>query len=126
MDASREIEHFIELERAVWQALKDGDAATDARLLSDEFLGVYATGIASKSDHVGQLQRGPSVAWYDLSRPQMMILAERVVALSYFARWARAPISDTTEPESMYVTSIWRLEQGVWKNVFSQDTHSRD
>lgn len=62
MGASRKIEHFMELERAVWQALKDGDAATDARLLSDEFLGMHAARIATKGDHVGQLKHGPTVA----------------------------------------------------------------
>lgn len=54
-----------------------------------------------------------------------MILAEGVVAPSYFARWARAPISDTNEPEPMYVTSIWRPQLGACRNVFSQDTVSR-
>ena len=98
---SYEIEHFIELERAVWQALKDGDATADARLLSDDFRGVYRTGMAAKSDHLAQLQRGPSVAWYELSNPEMMVLAEGLVALSYFAHWARAPLQSATEPESM-------------------------
>jgi hypothetical protein len=122
MGESHGIDHFVELERAVWQALKDGDATADARLLSDDFHGVYASGFARKSDHVAQLQSGPTVAWYELSRAQMMVLAEDVVALSYFVRWARAPLQSTVEPESMYITSIWRLELGVWKNVFSQDT----
>jgi hypothetical protein len=122
---SYEIEHFIKLERAVWQALKDGDATADARLLSDDFRGVYRTGMAAKSDHLAQLQRGPSVAWYELSNPEMMVLGEGLVALSYFAHWARAPLQSATEPESMVITSIWRLQQGAWKNVFSQDTDLR-
>ena len=125
LGASARIETFIELEQAVWQALMDGDAAADARLLSDDFVGVYATGIATKGDHLAQLHNGPSVARYAMFAPKMRVLAESVVALSYLVRWERAPIADDGALESMYVTSIWRLERGAWVNVFSQDTDAR-
>ncbi len=124
MDAARGIAHFLALERAVWKALQDGDAAADARLLSDDFLGVYSSGFAARDDHVGQLDKGPTVAWFELSRARMRWLAEDVVALSYCARWARAPVSGTAGPRTMYVTSIWRREEAGWRNVFSQDTEA--
>ncbi len=124
MSQSYEIEHFVALERAVWQALKDGDASADARFLSDDFVGVYASGIAGKSDHVGQLKNGPTLSWYELSKPQLLVLAEGVVALSYFASYKRVRSPTAAAPESMFITSIWRREHGTWMNVFSQDTHS--
>jgi hypothetical protein len=126
MEKTPGIDHFLALERAVWQALQDGDAGADARLLSDDFRGVYRSGLAGKSDHVQQLQHGPSVAWYELSRPELLVLAEGVVALSYFARFARPGAGSGSGQESMVITSIWRREQGAWKNVFSQDTDLRD
>ena len=121
MSPTEETEYFVSLERAVWQALKDGDAAADARLLSDDFLGVYASGFADRSDHAGQLSNGPTVSWYELTDPRLMRLAEGVVALSYRATFQRVARS-ASDPESMYVTSIWRKERGTWANVFSQDT----
>jgi hypothetical protein len=119
---SHQLESFVDLERAVWQALKDGDAAADARLLSDDFLGVYSTGFAGKSDHVAQLQGGPAVAWYELSSAHIMVLADDLVLLSYFARFGRAGFQKEAEPQAMYITSIWRRQRGSWLNVFSQDT----
>ncbi len=122
MNRSDAIDFFVALERSVWQALKDGDAAADARLLSDDFLGVYASGFADRSAHAGQLRDGPTVSWYELTQPHLMRLAEGVVALSYLARFQRIARSGASEPESMYVTSIWRQQRGTWVNVFSQDT----
>ncbi len=122
MNRDHEIGHFLALERSVWQALKDGDATADARLLSDDFLGVYASGFADRSDHAGQLRNGPTVSQYELTLPRLMRLAEGVVALSYLARFQRVVRSGASKPEAMYVTSIWRQERDTWVNVFSQDT----
>ena len=36
-----DLDSFIELESSVWDALRRGDAEEDARLLADDFLGVY-------------------------------------------------------------------------------------
>jgi hypothetical protein len=124
MHRSDELERLVALERSVWQALKEGDAAADARLLSEHFCGVYDTGIADKSAHVAQLRNGPTVSCYELSNPTALVLAEGVVALSYLARWRRASSPVDSALESMYVTSIWRVEGGSWLNVFSQDTNA--
>ena len=113
-------ESFIGLERRVWTTLTKGDSETDAQLLADDFLGVYPSGFAVKADHVGQMEAGPTIARYKLFDARMQILSDEVVLLSYRAQFTRnAP---GAAPESMYVTSIWRLFDGAWKNVFSQDT----
>lgn len=113
------IEFFLELEKIVWEALKTGDAVADAAMLADHFLGVYPSGFAEKSDHFGQLDDGPTVAEYTLTDARMMVLTESVVILSYRATWQRPA---TPEPDEMYVSSIWQKMDGVWRNVFSQDT----
>jgi hypothetical protein len=110
----------VALEHSIWQALKEGDAAADARLLSDKFRGVYTTGIADKSAHMGQLQDGPTVSWYELRDPQVLRLADDVICLTYLARYGRP--ANPAQPEVMYVTSIWQREAEAWVNVFSQDT----
>ena len=48
---------FIELETEVWDALRRGDAEADARLLAEDFLGVYPSGFAGRSDHAGRVPR---------------------------------------------------------------------
>jgi hypothetical protein len=113
------IDDFIRLETEVWRALVGGDATADARLLSDDFLGVYPTGFADRSDHVGQLNDGPTVAEFALSDERLLVLSDSAVLLAYRADYRRAPGSNL---ETMYVSSLWCQRDGRWLNVFSQDT----
>lgn len=115
------VEHFLSLEREIWSALLTGDHHADARLLSDDFLGVYPTGFARKKDHLEQLRNGPVVSEFDLSDPRTVKLSDEVYLLSYRADWV--PCGDNPAKRcSMFVSSIWRNFGGQWKNVFSQDT----
>ena len=66
---------LLALETRVWQALVDGDAAADGALLSDDFLGVYPSGYATRGDHVEQLEAGPSVTAFTLSDTRVIDLA---------------------------------------------------
>jgi hypothetical protein len=70
------IEDFIRLETEVWRALVDGNADADGRMLSDDFLGVYPTGFADRTDHVGQLIDGPTVATFELHDALMLVVSE--------------------------------------------------
>jgi hypothetical protein len=117
-------EEVIRREAQVWAALVAGDVAADASLLADDFLGVYASGFAGKTDHTDQLLDGPSVAAFDLSEMRVLELTPQVVLLSYRARLVRPQGSSGSpgEPEEMYVSSVWQRRDGRWCNVFSQDT----
>ena len=114
-----ELNFFLELETKVWEALVAGDKKADESLLTDDFLGVYSSGMAGKADHAAQLAEGPTVAEYSLSDAKILILAKDVVLLSYLARWKR--IREDVQ-EAMYVTSIWKKTGAGWLNIFSQDT----
>ncbi len=113
---------FLELEKTVWQALVTGDASVDARMLEDGFLGVYDTGFSDKDGHVGQLDAGPTVAHYSLSDARLLELGEGVRLLAYKAEFMRV---GRDQPETMYVSSVWRKTAQGWRNIFSQDTAAR-
>lgn len=113
-----DIDTILARERAVWQALVDGDAAADAALLTDDFLGVYASGFAGRVDHVGQLADGPTVRSFEIGEARLVPLAEGLALLSYRADWIRA----NGRTDAAYISSIWRAADGAWVNVFSQDT----
>ncbi|GHE00474.1 hypothetical protein U879_12585 [Defluviimonas sp. 20V17] len=110
---------ILGLERRVWAALVAGDAAVDAELLEDGFLGLYTTGFADKAEHVGQLANGPTVLRYALSGSRVLELAPGVVLHAYRAEFTR--VGQST-PEAMYVASVWRRGAQGWRNIFSQDT----
>jgi hypothetical protein len=118
-DATDLLGTLVEAERAVWRALLTGDAVADAALLDDAFLGVYPTGFATKTDHTAQLVAGPTVAAFSIDQPRVLPLAENLALLAYKAVFRRAGRSD---PETMYVSSLWRRDGGTWRNLFSQDT----
>ena len=114
------VDDLIGLETQVWQALVDGDGDADARLLADDFLGVYPAGFAGRGDHVQQLAAGPTVTRFELADPHMVVLSESALLLSYRAVYER--VGHGQGAESMYVSSVWCRRGDRWVNVFSQDT----
>jgi hypothetical protein len=123
--ATIDIEQVLELETAVWNALVDGDSKADARLLAADFVGVYPTGFADRSDHVGQIDAGRSVSSFELSEARFLEVSASAVLLSYRAEYRRAG-ETASDAELMYVSSLWCQRDGQWVNVFSQDTPAGD
>jgi hypothetical protein len=116
------VKHFVQLENQVWSAFVAGDAGRDSELLTDDFLGVYDNGFLSKQEHADQLNAGPLIAHHEISEAQIKVLAEGLVLLSYRVSFVRYQNRDKGLKEVMRVSSIWRNENGLWKNAFSQDT----
>ena len=111
------------LEHAVWDALVNGDAKTDANLLADDFLGVYPSGFSDRAGHVSQLSDGPSIAQYSLSDIRLIIPGDGLALLCYRAHFTRS--GKVGQPrETMFVSSLWRKSDTGWRNIFSQDTPS--
>jgi hypothetical protein len=77
------VEQFVELESRVWNALVAGDPEADAAMLTDDFVGVYETGISGKTEHYRQLENGPIVEHYEILEPRIMVISGRSVMLSY-------------------------------------------
>lgn len=119
-----DILEILALERQVWQALARGDAAADARLLHERFLGVYSTGFADRGDHIGQLDAGPVVSAFDIEDARLLVLKPDVVLLAYLAVFRRPKAPADAPPERMYISSVWQHHAQGWLNVFSQDTHA--
>jgi hypothetical protein len=113
---------FVALERRVWQALADGDSLADANLLDARFLGVYASGFASRADHAAQLANGPVVADFAIHEPRLLTLATDVVMLSYRATFSRPGGAGAARVHTVFISSIWTQQGATWLNVFSQDT----
>jgi len=121
MQDGMDLDAFIGLEREVWEALRRGDADADAALLSDDFVGVYPTGFANRSEHAGQLAGGPTVASYELHEARLMVVSDIDAMLCYRADWRRFGADETDPAESMYVSSLWSRRGDRWLNVFSHD-----
>jgi hypothetical protein len=121
-----DLSFFVELERQVWEALRTGDPAADARLLAADFLGVYETGFADRAGHAAQLGDGPLVHDYLIDRERLLPLGTDAALLAYRARFQRHGDDRRAPAHTMFVSSIWQRRDGAWVNVFSQDTPERD
>ena len=110
---------FVALERQVWEALQRGDAAADARLLGEKFLGVYDSGFESKAEHVARAAKGPSVSSFELEAARLMPVSPNLALLAYRARWT----DRAGESRAAYIASLWERTDDGWRNIFSQDTN---
>ncbi len=112
------LQGFLALEMEVWEALVAGDPVADTALLTADFLGIYPSGFAGRTDHVGQLSDGPVMCSYDLDHARLRVIGADHALLSYRATYAR--VGGTSEV--LYITSLWQRIDGQWRNSFSQDT----
>lgn len=86
-----DVRFFVELESPERKALVADDWQSNARLLAHDFLGVYKSGFAGKSEHVGQLSDGPTVSEFTIEDARVRVLSEGLVLLVYRAEWIRIP-----------------------------------
>ena len=117
-----DLNFFLGLEIQVWEALKNGDANADSNLLSDDFLGVYETGLGSKEDHLELLRNGPIISCYEIGSSQLIQLGPEIASLTYSATATFLRNEGKDTQVLLYITSIWARRLNKWVNIFSQDT----
>lgn len=122
MIRAQSAEFFVELESQVWDALVRGDADADRDLLASDFVGVYPTGFADRSDHANQLVDGPTVASYSITDARLIRVSDAAVMLCYRADYRRLRDGSPGSSETAYISSLWIECDGRWRNIFSQDT----
>ena len=117
-----DLDGLLHLETEVWEALVSGDAAADEALLAEDFLGVYPSGFADRSEHVGQLANGPTVAEFELSQARAFVVSPGNVMLAYRADFTQRG-TDGMEGQraAMYISSLWSRRDRQWLNTFSHD-----
>ncbi|MGZ0179374.1 MAG: nuclear transport factor 2 family protein [Acidimicrobiales bacterium] len=87
--------------------------------MSADFLGVYPSGEARRDNHAAQLNDGPTVNSYVLSKSRLIIVSGDAVMLSYRADFVRSSDAAT---RVRCVSSLWCRHGSAWVNPFSQDT----
>ncbi len=116
------IDFFISLETQVWEALTNGDADADRALLTSDFLGIYTTGFANRTEHAAQLASGPTVATYALRDARLVHISPTNVLLCYRADYRPIANGQPGNDQTMFISSLWTERDGSWVNSFSQDT----
>ena len=102
--------------------MKNGDIGADSDLLSDDFLGVYESGLSTKEDHLTQLRNGPIVSDYKIRHARLLRLGPKIIGLTYSATATFVGNEAQGTQHLYYITSIWAYRYNKWTNIFSQDT----
>lgn len=117
---------FIAKEKEDWEALKNKDKAAAARLLADDFVGMYDTGYSTKSEWMKQIDGRYTLDDYSIEDVKLLHPSPTMALLLYKAickgtgEWSEF----CSRPE--YVSDLFVERNGQWLALFSQDTPSNN
>lgn len=108
----------LELEHACWDAVVAGAAVAFLdRLMTDQAVLLLADN-ALRRKEILEHYRAPS-PWrgYRLEEPRLVELTAAAVVVTYTARLSR---SDSAGSEVLACTSVYILEDGIWRRSFHE------
>lgn len=112
---------LIDNERAVWEAVKQKDAARFSELVADDARIVFDTGIFSKSDLLSSL---PDRTILDYTIDSFIILKpnDQTRILIYKATRSGLYKGKPFPPAAVHECSVWVQRKGKWIAVLNQET----
>jgi len=107
-------------EKALYEAIKNGDMDTFKNSLSENFMGVYASGISNRDEEVESVGSNLSIDSYSFSEVSVLTPAENVAVINYkvsmSGNWADEAFSN-----DYYATSTWIKIENDWKALVHSD-----
>ena len=115
---------FVAKEKEVWEGLKNKDKAAAARLLADDFVGMYDFGYFSKPEWIKQIDEQYSIDDYTIGQPKLLRPSPTTSLLLY-----KSTCKGTGEwaeycSHTQYISDLWVQRDGKWQALFSQNTQA--
>jgi hypothetical protein len=114
-------QRVIANERAVWEAVKQKDAARFSELVADDARIVFDTGILTKSDFLRSLP-DRTILDYQLESFTVLKPNDQTVILIYKATRSGLNKGQPFPPTAVHEGSVWVLRKGKWVAVLNQET----
>ena len=114
-------QQVIANEHAVWEAVKQQDAAKFSELVADDARIVFDTGILTKSDFLASLP-DRTITDYKLESFTVLKPNSQTVILIYKATRSGLYKGKPFPPSSVHEGSVWVLRKGKWLAVLNQET----
>jgi len=108
-------------EHAVWEAVKQQDAAKFKELVADDARIVFDTGILTKSDFLASLP-DRTITDYKLESFTVLKPNSQTVILIYKATRSGLYKGKPFPPSPVHEGSVWVLRKGKWVAVLNQET----
>ena len=114
-------ERIIANERAVWESVKQKDAARFGELVADDVRIIFDTGILTKSDFLASLPER-TILDYALDSFTVLEPNDQTVILIYRATRSGVYKGKRFPSEAVHEASVWVLRSGQWLAVMNQET----
>lgn len=114
-------QRVIANEHAVWEAVKQQDAAKFSELVAGDARIVFDTGILTKADFLASLP-DRTITDYKLESFTVLKPNRQTVILIYKATRSGLYKGKPFPPSSVHEGSVWVLRKGKWVAVLNQET----
>ena len=114
-------ERVITNERAVWESVKQKDAARFGELVADDARIIFDTGILTKSEFLKSLP-DRTILDYKLESFSVLKPNSQTVILIYTATRSGLNKGKPFPPTSVHEATVWVLRKGRWVAVLNQET----
>ena len=114
-------QRMIANERAVWESVKQKDAARFQELVADDARIIFDTGILTKSDFLASLPER-TIQEYTLDSFTVLKPNNQTAILIYRATRSGIYKGKAFPPAAVHEASVWVLRNGHWVAVMNQET----
>jgi hypothetical protein len=114
-------QRMIANERAVWESVKQKDAARFGELVADDARIIFDTGILTKSDFLASLPER-TIVDYTLDSFTVLKPNGQTVILIYRATRSGVYKGKPFPPAAVHEASVWVLRKSQWVAVMNQET----
>jgi hypothetical protein len=107
-------------EKAAWQAFKDKKTDEFTKLLSPDFIAVYADGIQTKQQEIDSMKKWDmkSFALSDFK----LVMTDADTALVTYTVKVEATVDGKEASGDYNAGSIWQMKKGEWHPIFHTNT----
>ena len=123
-DPAGELAFFVTKEREDWEALKHKDKLAAARLLADDFTGLYNTGFSTKAEWIKQMDKQYTIDDYTIEDAKLLRPSPTTALLLYNSRCKGSGAWVEYCSHISRISDLMVQRDGEWRDLFSQDTRA--
>jgi hypothetical protein len=114
-------QQVIAFEYFSWESYKNRDAAGINRIVADDYVGLFHSGISTKNSDTQTLAR-LTISSYTIEQPTVQFLGDDVAILRYRNRLIGTYDGVPLAKKPLFATAIYSRRNGIWQLAGYQET----